>query len=229
MNAPLDLEARDHLERRLRLVVITDRALCRPRSVEDVVEAALAAGVRAIQLRCKEASARDLLQSARRLRELARSWGALLIVNDRVDVALAAGADGVHAGPDDLPVAELRRAAPPPFLVGCSTDDPEAARAAEAAGADYIGCGAVWATTSKDVQGEAIGVARLAEVVRAVRIPVVGIGGITMERVAEVARSGAAGVAVIGAVMSAGDPEQAARDLLTTFEAAKSALGGRRG
>ena len=207
----------DNLEKRLRLVVITDAALAAPRTIEIVVEAALDAGAPTIQLRAKHASPRSVLETALRLRKLCDGTGALLIVNDRLDIALAASADGLHAGPDDLPLPELRRAAPRPFILGCSTDDPREARAAEAAGADYIGCGAVWTTTNKDVEGQAIGIGRLREVVRAVEIPVVGIGGVTAERAVEVARSGAAGVAVIGAVMAAADPGGEVRELLAAF------------
>lgn len=207
----------------LRLVVITDRDLAAPRTIEDVVDRALAAGARAIQLRDKDAGAAALLPLALRLREATRRAGALLFLNDRFDVALAAGADGVHLGPDDLPVTAVRRVAPPGFLIGHSCDTVPEARAAAAAGADYIGCGAVWATTTKGGVGEAIGLGRLDEVARAVAVPVVGIGGITPERASEVALTAAAGVAVIGAVMAAADPADAVRRLLRPFQA-RSAL-----
>ena len=198
----------------LRLIVITDAGLAAPRSVVDVVDAALAAGAPAIQLRMKDADARELLEAARTLRERTRRAGALLFVNDRLDVALAAGADGVHLGPDDLPVAAARACVPPHFLIGYSTDDAARAVAAERDGADYIGCGAVFGTSSKNVGGEAIGTERLDAVAHAVRTPVVAIGGIDVRNVAEIARTRAAGVAVIGAVMKAADPSAAVRALL---------------
>lgn len=201
----------------LRLIVITDVSLAAPRSVTDVVTRALDAGAPAIQLRMKAASAREQLGVARELRRLTRDAGALLFLNDRLDVALAAGADGVHLGPDDVPVAAARAVVPPGFLIGCSTDDPDAARRAEADGADYVGCGAVFGTTSKRVDGERIGTDRLDHVARAVDIPVVGIGGITPDNAAEVAATAAAGVAVIGAVMAAADPATAVRRLLEPF------------
>lgn len=201
----------------LRLIVLTDRELAAPRPVEDIVAACLAAGAPAIQLRDKNATARALLEQATRLLRLTRRHRALLFLNDRLDVALAAGADGVHLGPADLPIAAARRAAPPPFLIGYSTDDPAEARRAAAAGADYIGCGAVFGTTTKDVGGERIGLERLAQVVRAVDIPVIGIGGIGPENAAETLRTGAAGVAVIRAVMEAQDPGKAVRELLAAF------------
>ena len=203
----------------LRLIVITDRALAAPRAVRAVVEAALAAGAPAIQLRDKDADAGALLESARALRVLTRRHGALLFVNDRVDVALAAGADGAHLGPDDLPIAAVRARVPAGFLLGYSTDDPAEARRAAAEGADYIGCGTVYGTTTKADAGEAIGLARLEEVALAVGVPVVAIGGITAERASEVARTAAAGVAVVGAVMGAADPGAVVRRLLAPFDA----------
>jgi thiamine-phosphate diphosphorylase len=205
-----------HLD--LRLIVITDRVLAAPRELLAVVRDALEAGTPAIQLRAKDASARELLQQAEALRALTREFNARLFINDRLDVALAAGADGVHLGPDDIPLAAARAAVPRPFLIGVSTDDPARARSAEREGADYIGCGAVFATSSKpEVAGESIGPARLAEVVRAVAIPVVGIGGVDTQNVAQVSATGAAGAAVIGAVMKAEDPAAAARALLAPF------------
>jgi thiamine-phosphate pyrophosphorylase len=124
-----------------------------------------------------------------------------LFVNDRLDVALAAGADGVHLGPDDIPVDAVRRNVDRAFLVGYSTDDPDAGRRAAAAGADYLGVGAVYGTRSKEgLADEAIGPARVGSVARASGLPCVGIGGITLENAAAVAAEGA-GVAVLGAVM----------------------------
>jgi thiamine-phosphate pyrophosphorylase len=199
----------------LRLIVITDRKLAAPRTVLAVIEEALAAGAPAVQLRDKSATADELLRQARMLLGPVRAAGALLFINDRLDVALAAGADGVHLGPNDLPVAAARRVAPPHFLIGCSTDDPETARRAESDGASYIGCGAVFGTTTKpDTAGERIGVVRLAEVAAAVTIPVVGIGGVTTGNVVDVAASGAAGAAVVGAVMAAENAALAVKSLL---------------
>lgn len=203
----------------LRLIVITDRTLAAPRAVEDVVRAALDAGAPAIQLRDKSADARSLFEQARALLPLTRAAGALLFVNDRLDVALAAGADGVHLGPDDLPVPAARRVVPPSFLVGFSTDDPALARQAAAAGAAYIGCGAVFGTTTKDVGVERIGPEGLRKVVDAVQVPVIGIGGVTADNVAELARAGAAGAAVVGAVMKAPDVADTVKRLLAPFRA----------
>jgi thiamine-phosphate pyrophosphorylase len=206
----------------LRLIVITDARIAAPRPVDDVVRAALEAGAPAIQLRDKTATAAELYQHALHLVTLTRQHGALLFVNDRLDVALAAGADGVHLGPHDLPVPAVRQATRrrgrPDLILGYSTDDPDRARQAALDGADYIGCGAVFGTTSKkEVGDERIGTDRLAEVARAVHIPVVGIGGITQDNIHRVRAAGVAGAAVIGAVMAADDVTAAVRALLAAF------------
>ena len=174
-------------------------------------------GARAVQLRNKGDTARELLTVGGELRGLTREAGALLFVNDRLDVALALGADGVHLGPHDLPVDAVRQRAPTDLLIGRSADDPEVARRAVAEGADYIGCGTVYPTATKADAGEVIGVRGLRRVAEAVPVPVLAIGGITVERAPEVAATGAAGVAVVGAVMGAPDPEGAARRLVEPF------------
>lgn len=202
----------------LRVVVITDRSLASPRPLRDVVLAALQGGARMIQLRDKHASARELHQAATDLLPLVHGHGGVLIINDRLDVALAAHADGVHLGPDDLPVAVARRVAPREFIIGASTDDPAGARALAADGASYIGCGAVFGTTTKDVGGERIGPAGVASVVRAVRIPVVAIGGVTPLNAGQLRGTGAAGVAVVGSVMTSPDPAATVRQLLAAIQ-----------
>jgi thiamine-phosphate pyrophosphorylase len=199
---------------RLRLVVITDPGCGEGREIVEVVRAALRGGAPSIQLRGKDQPAREQVALARALLVETRAAGALLFVNDRLDVALAAGADGVHLGQDDLPVEAARRIVPAAFLVGISAETAELALAAERGGADYVGTGPVYATGSKADAGDAVGCGRIAEVAAAVRIPVVAIGGIDAANAGAAAAAGAAGVAVISAVMRAPDPERAARDLL---------------
>jgi thiamine-phosphate diphosphorylase len=206
------------LARRLALIVITDPSCGPGRTIVDVAAAALRGGAPSIQLRGKDQPAREQVELARALLAITRPAGALLWVNDRVDVALAAGADGVHLGQDDVPVTAVRRIVPPGFLVGISAETPELARAAERDGADYVGTGPVYATGSKADAGDAIGTGRVTDVAGAVRIPVVGIGGIDAANAGEVVRAGAAGVAVIGAVMRAEDPGAATRALLESIE-----------
>lgn len=205
---------RRELAARLRLIVITDRGLARPREVTEVVAAALRAGAPAVQLREKALPPRDVLPLAHRLRAETEAAGALFFANDRLDLALAAGADGVHLGPDDLPVAAARRIVPPGFLIGFSADEPGAARAAIAEGADYIGCGAVFPTGTKGDAGRAIGLDGLARVVDAVDAPVAAIGGITAKRAPGVFATGAAGCAVVSAVMAALEPGRTVRSFL---------------
>jgi thiamine-phosphate pyrophosphorylase len=205
------------LRERLRLIVVTDPDCGPERDVVDVVRAALRGGAPAIQLRMKDAPAREMAAVARALLAETRPAGALLFVNDRVDVAMAVGADGAHVGQDDVPASAARRIAPPGFLVGVSAETAELARQAQAGGADYVGVGPVYATGSKADAGDTVGVQRIAEVAAAVRIPIVGIGGITAANAPAAIRAGAAGVAVISAVMRADDPEAATRALLQHF------------
>ena len=207
------MSAGSDLRRRLRLVVLTHpHPAAGP--LPDVVAECLRAGCPAVQLRDKECSTADLYRQAIELGSLTRAHGALLFVNDRWDVAAAAGADGAHLGPDDIPVHAVRPRVPPGFLLGYSTDDPAAGRDAAASGADYLGVGAVYGTASKPgLEGEAIGPARVGEIVRASGLPCVGIGGIAPGKALEVAREGA-GIAVLGAVMHSQRPADVVRLLL---------------
>lgn len=210
----------------LRLMIITDRELAGERGWFAVTEAALVAGATAVQLRDKHATSRELLEMALALRPLVERHGALFLVNDRFDVALAAEAHGVHLGDDDLPVAEVRRAVAADFVIGRSADTEEAARAAEAQGADYLGVGSVFGTqTKKEVLGEVIGTEQLGRVARAVSIPVIGIGGVSATNAAAVAATGAAGMAVVSAVMAAPDPGAATRSLLERWDSGSRGVG----
>jgi thiamine-phosphate pyrophosphorylase len=209
--------APSRLDDALRVLVIVEAGLAAPRSVVEVVQAALAGGARAVQLRNKGDTASELRAGGERLLPLVRQAGALFFVNDRLDVALTLEADGVHIGPEDLPVSAVRAAAPKGFLIGRSADDPGVARQAVVDGADYIGCGTVFPTSTKQGAGDVIGVEGLRRVVDAVSVPVVGIGGITTEGVDDIVKVGAAGVAVVSAVMSASDPAAAVRTMLRSF------------
>lgn len=189
---------------RLRLYVIPDPLQGKGRPLTEQARLALEGGAGAIQLRHKEASSRDLYEEALEFRKLCDVHGALFIVNDRLDIALAAGADGVHLGAEDLPVDVARRLAPKGFIIGATARTPQAALEAEKSGADYLGVGAVFPTRSKR-DARVIGLEGLREVVRAVSLPCVAIGGITASRVPEILRTGVFGVAVIGAVVGASD------------------------
>ena len=174
-------------------------------------------GARVVQLRMKGADAAPLLAIARALTAWARARGVGFIVNDRVDVALAAGADGVHLGQDDLPLGAARAIVPAGFVLGVSTHDEAQARAAADAGADYIGFGPCFATSTKRNPDPVVGLERLARVCAASPIPVVAIGGITLATVADVARAGASAAAIIRAVNAAADVTAAARTVSTAF------------
>jgi len=200
--------------------LVTQADLSAGRSTGEIVEAAIAGGVDVVQLREKEQSARERYELGRELRERTREAGVGLIVNDRVDLAAAIDADGVHLGDEDLPVAVAREQLGPDATVGRSVSTVEAAEAAEEAGADYLGVGAVYATSSKDEpEGEReLGPERIREIRAATDLPIVGIGGVTSENAAEVVRAGADGVAVITAITAAEDPEAATRRLVEAVE-----------
>lgn len=196
--------------------LVTQRSESAGRPTEDIVEAALEGGVGAVQLREKGRSARDRYHLGRRLRALTETHDVPLIVNDRVDIARAIGADGVHLGDEDLPLPEARDLLGPEAILGRSVSTVPAAREAAAKGADYLGVGAVYRTASKadvDPDEQAIGLDRIAAIDAAVEIPIVAIGGITADRVPEVVAAGADGVAVISAITAADDPAAATRRL----------------
>lgn len=204
----------EELAARLELMVLTDPEPACGRPLPEVVDECLAAGATAVQLRHKGVEGRALHREALRIRPVARRHDALFLVDDRVDVALASGADGVHVGPADPPVAAVRRVAPDGFVVGFSTDDPGEGVRAAADGADYLGVGAVYGTRSKEgLEDEAVGPGRVREVLEASGLPGVGIGGVTPANAGDVYRTGA-GVAVLGAVMGSDDPGRAVREIL---------------
>jgi len=194
---------------RLRLYVIPDPVQGSGRTMAEQARLALEGGAGAIQLRHKEATSRELYDEALEFRKLCCVHGALFIVNDRLDIALAAGADGVHLGAEDLPVAVARRLAPKDFIIGATARTPEAAVEAEKEGADYLGVGAVFPTRSKS-DARVIGLEGLRKVTQAVSLPCVAIGGITAEVVPEILAVGVSGVAVIGAIVGASDIRAAA-------------------
>jgi thiamine-phosphate pyrophosphorylase len=217
---------RRRLAQRLRgLYVIIDPALTGGRDAAWVAAEALAGGATALQLRVKETDAGDWLLLAQRLAALTREADAVLFVNDHADMTVAAGADGVHLGQHDLPLAAARSVLRPWHLAGTSNALVEEARASLAGGADYIAVGRMFETSSK-ANTRPAGPARLAEVralIPADGPPLVAIGGITPANVAEVARAGADGVCVIGAVTGAPDPRAAAAGLLAAFRAGQGA------
>ncbi|MBI2156564.1 MAG: thiamine phosphate synthase [Candidatus Rokubacteria bacterium] len=203
----------------LRLCLVTDRTLTRGRELASVVGDCLAAGLPAVQVREKDLGAADLAFLCRRIRGLTRDTQALLIVNDRVDVALAVGADAVQRTSTSLTVEDIRRIVGERLRIGASVHSLPEALEAELQGADWLVFGPVYDTPSKRVYGPPQGLDRLARVTRAVRLPVLAIGGITPERVREVRRAGARGVAVVSAILGADSPADATRRFLDALAA----------
>jgi len=189
--------------------------------------AAIAGGARVVQLRMKDAPAGAVLAAAREIVALAEGR-ALVIVNDRADLALLAGADGVHLGDEDLPPAEARRLLGPELLVGRTTRTLEEARAALREGADHVGFGPIFPSGSKRLPVPPRGTGMLREVAAALGAPVVAIGGITAANAGEVARAGAACAAVIGALFDAGEPRENAARLAAALEAGRTPPGASR-
>ena len=197
----------------VRLCVITDRGLSRGRSFEQVAVAVIRGGAQMIQFRDKELPDGEFYSQALRLRNLTRQAGILFTIDDRVDVALSVGADGVHLGENDLPLEVARRLVGSKMILGASARTPQAIRRAHQGGADYLGVGAVFPTDTKD-DATYVGTERLAQLRPLAKIPILAIGGITAENVAQVIRAGADGVAVINAVVGADDIAEATAMIL---------------
>jgi thiamine-phosphate pyrophosphorylase len=206
-----------------RLYLVTDRDLARGRSIAWVVEAALRGGVTAVQLREKSCPTSDFVQLGRELKKLLAPHQVPLIVNDRVDLALEIGADGVHIGQHDMDPERARRLLGPGAIIGLSIETIEQARAAVSLDVDYLGVGPVFATATKSDAAPPLGLAALAQVCAISRHRVVAIGGIGLENARQAIDSGADGVAVVSAICAAGDPERAARDLRQSIDAALQA------
>ncbi|MGI6354831.1 MAG: thiamine phosphate synthase [Lentisphaerae bacterium] len=196
----------------MRLYLVTDRSYLAGRDFLTVLDAALRGGVTMIQLREKEASSREFFDLAIQVRELAHSHGVPLWINDRLDIALAVEADGLHIGQSDLPAAVARRLMPPAMKLGVSAQTVEQAIQAERDGADCLGVGAIFPTGTKS-DAKPVSADELQRIKQTVRIPIVAIGGINAGNLALPMRCGADGVAVVSAIMSASDPEAAAREL----------------
>lgn len=192
--------------------LVTDRQLCGRRSLFSIVELALRGGVNVVQYREKEASTRQMIEEAKSLLDLCLQYGALFVVNDRVDVALAVNAPSVHLGQEDMSLPLARKILGPDVIIGISASSVQEAKEAEKQGADCIGASAVFATPTK-AEAPALGLEGLAQICQAVSIPVIGIGGLNTDNAASVLAVGARGVAVVSAIMAADNPEEAARRL----------------
>jgi thiamine-phosphate pyrophosphorylase len=201
--APLDLT----------LYLVTDRGLALGRPLDAVVREAVEGGVTVVQIREKDLGTRSFLREALAVKAVTDRFRVPLIVNDRLDVALACGAAGVHLGQDDMDCPTARRLAGDGFIIGVSVSSPGEALRAEADGADYLGVSPVFSTPTKSDAPEPTGLSGLRAIRRAVGIPLVGIGGIHAGNAADIVQAGADGIAVVSAIMAAPDPHDAARRL----------------
>ncbi len=199
------------------LYAIIDNSLTPSISNIEIARKVLAGGTKIVQLRGKGLSSRELLEQAREVRELARKAGATFIVNDRADIALLSGADGVHLGQDDLPIDEARKILGKEKIIGISTHSLEQALKAEQEGADYIGFGPVFDTKTKADAEKAKGLQALREVKQRVSMPVIAIGGINLENIGEVIDAGSDGAAVISAIIKAEKIEDATRRFMVSY------------
>ena len=195
------------------LYLVTDRTLSLGRSTVEVVRAAIRGGVSCVQLREKGCSTREFMDEARLLKALLAGTGVPLFINDRLDVALAVGADGVHLGQNDLAIADARRLVGNRMIIGISAESVADAIRAEAEGADYIGASPVFTTSTKTDTAPPLGLDGLRAIRRAVQLPLVAIGGINADNAAAVLRAGADGLAVVSAIVSAPCPRTAAAGL----------------
>ena len=204
-------------EKQLRLYAVTDRSWVGKQSLYEQVEDALKGGVTCVQLREKTLDEANFLKEAREIRQLCKRYGVPFLINDNLEVAIACGADGVHVGQDDLPVTEVRRRVGDGMIVGVSAHNVEEAKRAVAGGADYLGAGAVFGTTTKS-NVTPLSHATLREICEAVEIPVVAIGGITKDNVLQLRGAGVRGVAVVSAIFAAQDIQAACRELRALSE-----------
>ncbi len=203
------------------LYAILDRTASRGRDLRDVLDAVVAGGCRMVQLREKESPTGELFRLAQELRNRAREARVTLIVNDRLDVALAVEANGLHLGQDDLPASVARRLLRPGMILGVSTHSIEQAQRAQVDGADYVAVGSIYPTGTK-AEYQLVGLDLLRRIRPLIRVPLVAIGGITPANAGEVIRAGADAVAVISALGGAPDPAQATREFLKQIKAARA-------
>ncbi|MFQ5443469.1 MAG: thiamine phosphate synthase [Nitrospinales bacterium] len=204
------------------LCLITDRSLARGRSTLDIVNAAVCGGVTSVQLREKIGSTRDFIEQALTIRDFLKSRDIPLIINDRLDVALAVGADGVHLGQNDMPLAVARSIVQDTMIIGISANSLEDAVAAEKGGANYLGVGPIYATDTKNDTAPVLGLNGLRKIRKNIKIPLVTIGGLNRSNAAQVIRNGADGIAVVSAIVAAENPEIASRELMNTIQQAKA-------
>ncbi|MFA7158111.1 MAG: thiamine phosphate synthase [Kiritimatiellia bacterium] len=199
--------------RRAGLYLVTSQALSRGRATEEIVRMALAGGVRLVQLREKEMPLPQLSRLALKIRRMTRRAGALMIMNDRLDLALAVGTDGVHLGQEDLPV-DLARKAAPDMIIGASSHSLPEALAAQKAGASYVNIGPLFPTKTKKWDKKYLGIRKMKQIASRIKIPFTVMGGIKEEHIPDLVRAGAKTIAVVTAVTADDDPKKAVQRIL---------------
>ena len=192
------------------LYLVTDRGLSRGRSTLEIVTAAVHGGATVVQLREKDCSTREFIEQALAIKKFLKDQGVPLIINDRVDVAQAVKADGVHLGQTDMPLEVAKKILGDSMIIGISAESLQDATEAENGGADYLGVSPIYTTPTKTDTAPPLGLEGLRDIRKSVRIPLVGIGGLNRDNAAEVIRNGAEGVAVVSAIVAADDPKAAA-------------------
>jgi thiamine-phosphate pyrophosphorylase len=203
------------------LYLVTDRGLARGRTTFEIVSAAVQGGATVVQLREKDCSTRDFIEQALSIKEFLKDRGVPLIINDRVDVAQAVEADGVHLGQTDMTLEIAKKILSDLMIIGISAESLEDAIEAEKGGADYLGVSPIYATPTKTDTAAPLGLEGLQEIRKAVKLPLIGIGGLNKDNATEVIRNGADGVAVVSAIVAADDPEAAARELKNMIKEAE--------
>lgn len=198
------------------LYLCTDRSIMSDTSIEECVEKSLKGGVSVVQIREKDCSGKEFLQIAKSVKEITKRYNVPLIINDRVDIAIAVGADGVHVGQDDLPCADVRSLVGEDMIIGVSASSLTEALKAQQDGADYIGVGAMFATDTK-TDAKVVTMEELDRIRREVSIPIVVIGGINKTTLPDFIGKGIDGIAVVSAIVSQNDVESAARELKSMF------------
>lgn len=206
----------------LSLYLVTDRSLSLNRSLDYIVEEAVKGGVTMVQLREKEASSREFYDLAVNLKKLLQPYKVPLIINDRLDIALACDADGLHIGQNDIPYNIARKLLGRDKIIGLSVENMEDAKEANKLDIDYIGISPVFSTATKTDTALALGIKGVREITRISSHPSVGIGGLNISNASNIIQAGANGVSVVSAIMSAPDPKEAATELKNEIEKVKS-------
>ncbi len=208
-------------EFKLNVYFVTDRDLSKGRPIEDIVEAAVKGGATIVQLREKECSTREFIEIGNRVKTILAPYKVPLIINDRLDVALAINADGIHIGQSDMPYEIARKYLGPNKIIGLSVESVQDARDAEDLDVDYLGVSPIYFTPTKTDLTRELGLAGLREIASFSRHPLVGIGGLNASNAADVIKNGGDGVAVVSAICSADDPEAATRELVSIVKSAQ--------